>query len=145
VVPTVKSVHLPLSGCCRFFSYISIGKRIEGEGKLALTAALPVDSRVKYFVVVDDDVDVFNESEVLWAIATRTKMPDDLVIVAGTIGEALDPMAEGEHLVNKMGIDATRPLGPFPERVSIPRDVLERIDLEKLIAPAKPARVGQEK
>jgi 2,5-furandicarboxylate decarboxylase 1 len=145
VVPNVKSVYLPLSGCCRFFCYLSIGKRIEGEGKLALTAAIPVDSRVKYFVVVDEDVDVFNEAEVLWAIATRTKMPDDLIIVTNTIGEALDPMAEGEHLVNKMGIDATRPLGPFPERVSIPKDVLERVALEKFIPAGKLAKVATEK
>jgi len=145
VVPNVKSVYLPLSGCCRFFCYISIGKRIEGEGKLALTAAIPVDSRVKYFVVVDDDINVFNEAEVLWAIATRTKMPDDLVIVTNTIGEALDPMAENEHLVNKMGIDATRPLAPFAERVSIPKDVLDRIALEDFIPAGKLARVATEK
>jgi 2,5-furandicarboxylate decarboxylase 1 len=112
---------------------------------LALSAALPVDSRVKYFVVVDDDVNVFNESEVLWAIATRTKMPDDLVVVTRTIGEALDPMAEEEHLVNKMGVDATRPLGPFPERVSIPGDVLNRVALEHFIPAAKLAKVAAEK
>ena len=93
----------------------------------------------------DEDIDVFNEAEVLWAIATRTKMPDDLVIVTNTIGEALDPMAEGEHLVNKMGIDATRPLTPFAERVSIPKDVLDRVALENFVPAGKLARVATEK
>lgn len=145
VVPTVKNVTLPLSGCCRFFCYISIGKRIEGEGKLALSAAMPVDTRVKYFVVVDEDINVFNEAEVLWAIATRTKMPDDLIIITNTIGEALDPMAEGDHLVNKMGIDATRPLTPFSERVSVPQEVLERVKLEELVSRQKLNSVPVEK
>jgi 2,5-furandicarboxylate decarboxylase 1 len=145
VVPNVKNVCLPLSGCCRFLCYISIGKRLEGEGKLALTAALPVDSRIKYFVVVDEDVNVFNEAEVLWAIATRTRVPDDLIIVTRTIGEALDPMAEGDHLVNKMGIDATRPLIPFAERVSIPQQALERVRLEDFVRPHQIARVPVEK
>ncbi|MBI2371392.1 MAG: UbiD family decarboxylase [Deltaproteobacteria bacterium] len=133
VVPGVKNVYLPLAGCCRFWCFIQIRKRTEGEGKLALTAAMPADSRIKYFVVVDDDVNVTHEKEVLWAIATRTQFPDDLFIVTNTIGEALDPMAEENHLVNKMGIDATRPMRPFAERVAIPPDVLERVRLENLI------------
>jgi 2,5-furandicarboxylate decarboxylase 1 len=145
VVPNVKNVYLPLSGCGRFFCYISIGKRIEGEGKLALSAALPVDTRVKYFVVVDEDINVFNEPEVLWAVATRTKMPDDLVFVTNTIGEALDPMAEGDNLINKMGIDATRPLTPFAERVSIPKEVLDRVRLEDFVPAGKLSTVPTEK
>ena len=145
VVPNVKNVYLPLSGCGRFLCYISIGKRIEGEGKLALSAALPVDTRVKYLVVVDEDINVFNEAEVLWAVATRTKMPDDLIFVTNTIGEALDPMAEGDHLVNKMGIDATRPLTPFAERVSIPKEVLDRVRLEDFVPAGKLSAVPIEK
>jgi len=141
----VKNVHLPISGCCRFLCYISIGKKLEGEGKLALSAAIPVDTRIKYFVVVDEDVNVFNEAEVLWALATRTKMPEDLITVTNTIGEALDPMAEGDHLVNKMGIDATRPLSPFAERVAVPKKVLDRINLEDFIPGAKLASVPVDK
>ncbi|MCL5962433.1 MAG: UbiD family decarboxylase [Chloroflexi bacterium] len=141
VVLGVENVHLPLSGCCRFICYIKIDKKTDGEGKLALAAALPVDSRIKYVVVVDKDIDIFNESEVLWAIATRTKLPDDAVVITDIVGEGLDPSGTDQGLINKVGIDATKPVGvAFAERVGFPPDVAQTFDLGKYVSPDRMAK-----
>ncbi|MCL6563328.1 MAG: UbiD family decarboxylase [Firmicutes bacterium] len=145
----VKAVHLPLSGCCRFLCYISIHKQTEGEGKLALAAALPVDSRIKYVIVVDDDVDVFNEAEVLWAFATRTKLPEDSITITDIIGEGLDPMAidtEKSSLINKVGYDATKPVETgFAEKVGWPQEIVEKVkQLENYVDRATLGRLPQD-
>ena len=134
VVLGVENVHLPLSGCCRFICYIKIDKKTEGEGKLALAAALPVDSRIKYIVAVDRDIDIFNESEVLWAVATRTKFPDDAIVITDIVGEALDPTGTDSGLITKVGVDATKPVGAaFSEKVGFPPEIERRFSLESYV------------
>jgi 2,5-furandicarboxylate decarboxylase 1 len=107
-VPGLQAVHVPLSGCGCFHAYISIKKSAQGQGKQAILAALGVDHVLKLVVVVDDDIDVYNESEVLWAISTRFQADKDLVVVPGAMGVILDPSASSEGVSARMGIDATR-------------------------------------
>ncbi|MFC2071491.1 UbiD family decarboxylase, partial [Chloroflexota bacterium] len=71
VVPTVKAVHLPNSGCGRFNCYISIDKKTDGDSKQAALIALGQVDFVKNVIVVDADIDPFNEEEVMWSVATR--------------------------------------------------------------------------
>src|SRR5262249_4571292 len=75
----------------------------------------------KYVIVVDDDVDIFNMNDVMWAIATRVRAEKDIVFVPGAKGAILDPTSDPEHFtLTKMGIDATRPAGrDFAERLTI--------------------------
>ncbi len=74
-------------------------------------------------VVVDDDVDVFDESDVLWAVATRVQADRDLLTISGSLGAILDPSASEQGLTSKLGIDATRPLGePFAEKLVMDAD-----------------------
>ena len=61
----------------------------------------------------------------LWAIATRVQADKDLLIVPESMGTLLDPSAP-RAITAKMGIDATKPLGDFPPRLSLPKDALER-------------------
>jgi len=73
---------------------------------------------VKLVIVVDDDIDVFDESEVLWAVATRMQADRDLVVVSGSLGALLDPSADERGVTAKLGIDATRPFGePFATKL----------------------------
>ena len=46
-------------------------------------------------VIVDDDIDVFDESDVLWAMATRVQADRDLVLISGSLGAILDPSTPG--------------------------------------------------
>ena len=130
-VPGVKAVHFPISGCCRFHAYISIEKRVDGEGKVAAIASLPYHDELKHVIVVDSDVDPFNEKEVLWAVATRVQAGDDVDIVRKVRGGALDPSSYIHAVGDKMLIDATKPIGrPYSERIRVPQEVMDRIKLK---------------
>lgn len=126
-VPTVRAVSYPVSGTCRFHCYISLRKTAEGQPKNAIFQALAEDHSLKLVVVVDEDVDVYNESEVLWAVATRMQADEDVFIVPGVMASMLDP-SNKEGLSAKMGVDATRPLtGWTAERCTIPERIMESV------------------
>ncbi|MGI5838786.1 MAG: UbiD family decarboxylase [bacterium] len=127
-VPGVQAVHFPISGCCRFHAYIAIDKQVDGEGKVAALAALPYHDELKMVIVVDKDIDVFNEREVLWAVATRIQAGSDVDIIKGVRGGSLDPSSTVHAVGDKLLIDATKPVTrPFPERINVPDSVLRRI------------------
>jgi UbiD family decarboxylase len=118
--PTVRAVSYPLSGACRFHCYISMQPTVQGQAKNAAMHALAEDLSLKLVVVVDDDIDVFNEEEVWWAVATRMQADRDIVIASGSAGAMLDPSSD-EGLTAKMTLDATRPLkGWKAERCTLP-------------------------
>ena len=135
VVPGVRAVHLPISGVGRFHCYISIDKTVEGEQKQAALIALGECDFVKHVFLVDSDIDVFREEEVLWAVATRVQADEDVDIIRGAKGSALDPSQRHDTAGAKMIVDATRPLGrPFEARIAVPEDAMRRVDIERLIA-----------
>src|SRR4029077_4643965 len=88
----VRGVHVPLSGTSSFTAYVSIAQSRPGEAKHVIPIVLGVDHYLKLVRVVDDDIDVFDESEVLWAIATRMQADRDLVVIGGGVGA---PLAAG--------------------------------------------------
>jgi 2,5-furandicarboxylate decarboxylase 1 len=118
----VKDINVTLGGCAFWHAVISIKKQ-PGEGKNALLAALSVMD-LKHVVVVDDDIDVHDPTEVEWAIATRVQGDKDVMIVSNARAKPLDPsLPQGYGVVPtgaKVGIDATIPEG-------IPREYYERI------------------
>jgi 2,5-furandicarboxylate decarboxylase 1 len=121
VIPNVTAVHVPLSGTSSFTAYVSIKQGRPGEAKHVIPIVLGVDHYLKLVIVVDDDVDVFDESEVMWAVATRMQADRDLVVIAGSLGAMLDPSADDRGVTAKLGIDATRPFGePFAEKLVMP-------------------------
>jgi len=127
LIPTVKSVCLPNSGCGRYNCYISIDKKTEGESKQAALIALGEIDFIKNVVVVDEDIDPFNEEEVMWSVATRVQADEDVDILKNVKGNVLDPSLKGDILTAKMIIDATRPVErPFAERVRVPADAVQR-------------------
>ncbi len=118
VIPNVRAVHVPLSGTSSFTAYVSIAQSRPGEAKHVIPIVLGVDHYLKLVVVVDEDVDVFDESEVMWAVATRMQADRDLVVIGGSLGAMLDPSADERGVTAKLGIDATRPFGePFAEKL----------------------------
>jgi UbiD family decarboxylase len=117
MVPGLTDMNFPRSGN-NYHCYMSIKKMAEGEARRALMLLFGVDPYVKLGVVVDDDVDVFNEAEVLWAISTRFQADTDMFVVPKVLCNMLDPTSSGG--VNaKLGIDATAPKGWTERRVAI--------------------------
>jgi len=141
VVPSVVNVNLPYSGGSRAFCYISIRKRSEGEPQQAAFAALTVETDIKHVYVVDDDIDVFNETEVLWALATRFEADDDLIIMPNCMGAHLNPTAHNRRktghgpLQTKCIFDCTKPAPPeeFPPRAQVPAEMVADVDLDRVL------------
>jgi 4-hydroxy-3-polyprenylbenzoate decarboxylase len=110
VVPKVCAVNLSVGGSGWLHAIIAIEKQLDGDGKNALMAAFAAHPSLKHAVVVDPDIDVFNSSDVEWAVATRFQAGEDLVVINNARGSTLDSSADQETgLTSKMGLDATRP------------------------------------
>src|SRR5258706_12809730 len=118
----VKDINVTLGGCAFWHAVISIKKQ-PGEAKNAILAALSVMD-LKHVVIVDDDIDVFDPTEVEWAMATRVQGAKAVMIVSNARAKPLDPsLPQGFGVVPtgaKVGIDATIPEG-------IPKEHYERI------------------
>jgi UbiD family decarboxylase len=95
-----------------FMGAIALRKRFEGEPKNAMMAAFGAYPWLKYCVVVDEDVNVFDVADVWWAVATRSR-PDTGVMV---VPEAQGFPRDKHHLHQaKLGIDASVPLAAKAE------------------------------
>jgi UbiD family decarboxylase len=132
-VPTVKNVCMPVSGNCRFHAYISIAKRTPGQAKNAICAAFAADMLLKHVVIVDDDIDVFDEEQVLWAVSNRFQADRGLVVIPNAQGSELDPSAGPGGVNAKMGLDATKPLTGFAPELRVPDEVMKKIRLEDFL------------
>ncbi len=123
--PNVTDVCYPKSGTCRLHAYVAVRRPAPGLARLLASAAFGDDLSLKLVVVVDDDVDVHNDSEVLWAMATRMQADQDLDILRNGMGAILDP-SNRNGLTSKLIVDATRPGGDFPERHTLDKAAIER-------------------
>lgn len=117
--PNTTAVSYPKSGTCRLHAYIAMRNPAPGQAKNAAAVAFGDDLSLKLVVVVDDDVDVGNDSEVLWAVATRMQADEDIDIIRHAMGAILDP-SNHAGMTAKMIVDATRPSADFPARHTLP-------------------------
>jgi 2,5-furandicarboxylate decarboxylase 1 len=128
MVPTVKAVRVPAPFTC----YVSIEQRISGQAKNAVLAVLGADLYMKRVVVVDHDVDIFDDLQVNWAIATRCQPDRDIAIISNARGSDLDPSTKEDGNTAKWGVDATaKPsLAAYTPRHRVPREVWQRINIK---------------
>lgn len=109
VVPTVHGVRLTEGGCCWLHGVVSITKNKEGDAMNAIMAAFTGHPSMKKVTIVDQDVDIYDDRQVEWAVATRFQAHRGLIVVNNAAGSSLDPSSDGT--TSKMGIDATKPIG----------------------------------
>jgi 2,5-furandicarboxylate decarboxylase 1 len=128
MVPSVKAVRVPGPFTC----YVSIEQRLIGQAKNAIMAVLGADLYMKRVVVVDHDVDVFDDRQVNWALATRCQPDRDITIITNARGSDLDPSTRDDGYTAKWGVDATaKPsLATFTPRHRVPPDVWQRLRIE---------------
>jgi UbiD family decarboxylase len=121
-LPNVRAVHVPHTTCGAFMAFVSMKKTAEGEPQMAMMSTFGTELYTKYVIVVDDDVDIFNINDVMWAVATRVRAEKDITLVPGAKGAFLVPTSDPETFtLTMMGIDATRPSGrDFAERLVVP-------------------------
>jgi 3-polyprenyl-4-hydroxybenzoate decarboxylase len=88
---------------------------------------------LKHVVVVDEDIDVFDEEQVLWAVSNRFQADRGLVVIPNAQGSELDPSAGPGGVNTKMGIDSTKPLTGFAPELRVPDEVMKKIRLEDFL------------
>jgi 2,5-furandicarboxylate decarboxylase 1 len=128
MVPSVKAVRVPGPFTC----YVSIEQRLPGQAKNAIMAVFGADLYMKRVVVVDHDVDVFDDRQVNWALATRCQPDRDIAIITNARGSDLDPSTREDGYTAKWGIDATaKPsLASYTPRHRVPPEIWQRLRIE---------------
>jgi UbiD family decarboxylase len=124
VIPNVRGINMTIGGMGWLHCVVSFEKFREGDPKNVLMAVFAAHPSLKHAVVVDSDIDPHNMQQVEWAIATRFKGDEDILLVPGVRVSSLDPAGDQEkELGCKVGIDATRPMFKDPtgfKRAEIP-------------------------
>ena len=145
--PSLQKVYMPVSGTGRYHAYIQLKNPGPGEARQVIMRALDVrGDLVKHIFVFDEDVDIFNPRDVMWAIATRTQWGRDVLIFPDTKTVALDPSCGPESIGDIGGIDCTKPWGEaYEERVGVEPAVQNKIKLEDFVDAASLARVNVER
>jgi UbiD family decarboxylase len=112
-----QSVREPVAVCCTGSSggmynvRLSLRQRVPGESRNAIAAVFASTADVKHVFVVDDDVDVFSDEQMDWALATRFQADRDFVAASGFRCVPLDPSLDGARVGAKAGFDCTKPFG----------------------------------
>ena len=109
-----SDVYITPGGCSWLHAVVKIQKKTPDDGKKAINAAFEGHKSLKHCVIVDEDINIYDPSEVEWAIATRFQADKNAVILSKQPGSSLDPsgdLKEGKKATTaKAGLDATAPL-----------------------------------
>jgi 2,5-furandicarboxylate decarboxylase 1 len=89
---------------------VSLKRGVPGQARLAIAALFAIP-RIKYVYVVDEDVNVFSNEEVEWAMSARFRSDRDVVVQSGFAPFYMDPTVGDHGDVSKIGFDLTAPYG----------------------------------
>ena len=134
--PEVVDCWMPPEACSYRIAVVSLRKAYPGQARrlmMGFWSLLPQFAMTKMLIVVDDDIDVRNWSDVIWATATRMDPGRDLVVVDDTPMDPLDFASPQAGLAGKLGIDATVKIGPETSRqwgrpLAMPAETVSRIE-----------------
>ncbi|MCK4586839.1 MAG: UbiD family decarboxylase, partial [Gammaproteobacteria bacterium] len=135
--PEITDFYLPPEGCSYRMAVISIKKEYPGHAKrvmLGLWSFLRQFMYTKFVVVCDEDVDIRNWEDVIWAMTTRMDPARDTTIIENTPIDYLDFASPVSGLGSKMGFDATNKwLGEttreWGEPIEMSEDIKKKVDL----------------
>ena len=108
--PEIADFYLPPEGCSYRMAVVSMKKQYPGHAKrvmFGIWSYLRQFMYTKFIIVVDDDIDIRNWQEVIWAITTRVDPSRDTLLVDNTPIDYLDFASPVSGLGSKMGLDAT--------------------------------------
>ncbi|MBI1732796.1 MAG: UbiD family decarboxylase [Gammaproteobacteria bacterium] len=108
--PGVTAVHFPGAGGVGLMGVVALKVRAKNEARGVLATMLGSQGN-KLVIVVDDDIDVLDMQQVMWAVCTRCQPDRDVIILPRMPGWQLDPSAPEPGTYAVMGINATRPVG----------------------------------
>ncbi len=134
--PEIVDFYLPPEGCSYRMAVISMKKQYAGHAKrvmLGTWSYLRQFMYTKFVIVVDDDINVRNWEDVIWAITTRMDPARDLTILENTPIDYLDFASPVSGLGSKVGFDATNKWPgetnrEWGEPIEMSKDVKKKID-----------------
>jgi len=134
--PEIVDFYLPPEGCSYRMAVVSMKKQYPGHAKrvmMGIWSFLRQFMYTKFIIVTDDDVDVRNWQDVIWAMTTRMDPARDSVIIENTPIDYLDFASPVSGLGSKIGFDATSKFPGETTRewgtpISMSEDVKNKID-----------------
>ncbi|MGP0093784.1 MAG: UbiD family decarboxylase [Xanthobacteraceae bacterium] len=112
-----QAIREPIAVCCTpscggmYNVRVSLRQRYPGEARNAIAAVFSSLGDVKHVFVVDEDVDVFSDEQIDWALATRFQADRDFVVASAFRAVPIDPSLDGSRVGAKAGFDCTKPFG----------------------------------
>jgi 4-hydroxy-3-polyprenylbenzoate decarboxylase len=134
--PEIVDFYLPPEGCSYRIACVAIRKQYAGHARrvmFGIWSFLRQFTYTKFIIVTDDDVNVRDWKEVIWALVTRVDPRRDTLIADSTPMDSLDFASPVAGLGSKMGIDATNKWPAETERtwgtpITMSEEVKKRID-----------------
>lgn len=110
VFPEIVDFHLPPEACSYRIAVVSIRKQYAGHARrvmMGIWSYLRQFTYTKFVIITDDDIDVRDWSQVIWAVSTRVDPARDSLLVENTPIDYLDFASPAAGLGSKLGLDAT--------------------------------------
>ena len=134
--PEIEDFYLPQEGCSYRLAVVSMRKQYPGHAKrvmFGIWSVLRQFMYTKFIVVTDEDVDIREWKEVVWALTTRVDARRDVLVVENTPIDYLDFASPVAGLGSKMGIDATNKWAEETSRtwgrpITMDAEVKRRVD-----------------
>ncbi len=135
-LPEIRDVAMPAEGIFHNLILVSIRKSYPGHARKVMHAIWGLGQAMfsKVIVVVDEDVDVQNVSEVAWKALNNIDPERDIQFVMGPV-DSLDHSSRLANYGSKMGVDATKKwpeegfTRPWPDVIKMSEDVRQKVDL----------------
>ena len=134
--PEITDFYLPAEGCSYRMAVVSMKKQFPGHAKrvmMGVWSFLRQFMYTKFIIVTDEDIDIRNWEDVIWAITTRMDPTRDTVMIDNTPIDYLDFASPISGLGSKMGLDATNKMPgetnrEWGEPIKMTAEVKQRID-----------------
>ena len=134
--PEVQDFYLPPEGCSYRMALVSMKKKYPGHAKrvmMGVWSFLRQFMYTKFIIVVDEDIDIRQWEDVIWAVTTRMDPSRDTVLIENTPIDYLDFASPVSGLGSKMGLDATNKYEGETNRawgkpIEMSAEVAKRID-----------------
>ena len=135
VVPEIVDINLPMEGVFHNCALVSIDKKYAGQAKKVISALWGMGqmASTKCIVVFDNDIDLADNSTVLWKLLNNVDPGRDMMLSQGPL-DALDHSASYANVGGKLGIDATRKTKEegmgreWPEEIKMSDEIVKLVD-----------------
>ncbi|MDD9331951.1 MAG: UbiD family decarboxylase [Wolbachia sp.] len=133
--PEIVDFYLPTEGCSYRIAVVSIKKSYPGHAKRIIMGILSFLKQflyTKFVIVVDDDINIRDWKEVMWAISTRMDPARDIITIENAPIDYLDFSSPESGIGSKIGFDATNKVPPetnreWGKKIEMSEEIVKRV------------------